>query len=107
MTTKSDRATQVAAACLIVLLMIVLLRAQGRMFLCGCGYFDIWISDTCSSNNSQQLFDPYSFTHVLHGFLFFWLIALFFKRLPASWQLWLALLLESAWEVFENTSFVI
>jgi len=109
MTTKSNRArlAQVVTAGLILLLMIVLLRAQGRMFLCGCGHFDIWTSDTCSSNNSQQLFDPYSFTHVLHGFLFFWLIALLFRRLAASWQFWLALLLESAWEVFENTSFVI
>ena len=108
MTTESKpRLLQVVASGLVLALMIVLLRAQGRMFLCGCGYFDIWISDTCSSNNSQQLFDPYSFTHVLHGFLFFWLIALLFKRLTASWQLWLALLLESAWEVFENTSFVI
>ena len=49
----------------------------------------------------------YSLTHLLHGFLFFWLIALLFKRMPRLWQVWLALLLESAWEVFENTSFVI
>jgi len=110
MRTKTDRARllQIVAAGLVLLVMVVLLQAQGRMFLCACGYFDIWTSDTCSSNNSQQLFDPYSFTHVLHGFLFFWLIALLFRgRLSASWQLWLALLLESAWEVFENTSFVI
>ena len=109
MTPESDRVRllQVVAAGVVVLMMIVLLRAQGRLFLCACGYFDIWISETCSSNNSQQLFDPYSFTHVLHGFLFFWLIALLFRRLTASWQFWLALLLESAWEVFENTSFVI
>jgi hypothetical protein len=109
MTIKKDRArlVQVVAAGLVLLLLIVLLRAQGRMFLCACGHFDIWTSDTCSSNNSQQLFDPYSFTHVLHGFLFFWLIALLFRQLAASWQFWLALLLESAWEVFENTSFVI
>jgi hypothetical protein len=53
------------------------------------------------------LLDPYSFTHVLHGFLFFWLIALLFRRMPVVWQFWLALLLESAWEIFENTSFVI
>ena len=98
---------QIAAACMVLLLMVVLLRAQGRMFLCACGYFDVWTSDTCSSNNSQQLFDPYSFTHVLHGFLFFWLITLLFRRLTAGWQFWLALFLESAWEVFENTSFVI
>ena len=107
--TKTHRAglLQIVAACLVLLLMVVSLRAQGRMFLCACGYFDIWISDTCSSNNSQQLFDPYSFTHVLHGFLFFWLITLLFRRMAASWQFWLALLLESAWEVFETTSFVI
>src|ERR1051325_8672089 len=100
MTTKKDRArlVQVVGAGLVLLLMIVLLRAQGRMFLCACGHFDIWTSDTCSSNNSQQLFDPYSFTHVLHGFLFFWLIALLFRQLAAFWQFWLALLLEGAWE---------
>lgn len=104
---KSARLLQIIAAGLVVLLMIVLLRAEGRMFLCACGYFEIWTSDTCSSNNSQQLFDPYSLTHLLHGFLLFWLVALLFKRLTAAWQFWLALMLESAWEVFENTSFVI
>src|SRR5437870_4035729 len=109
MTTESNRARwlQVGAAAVVLLLTIGLLRAQGRMFLCACGYFAIWTSDTCSANNSQQLFDPYSFTHVLHGILFFWLIALLFARLAKAWQFWLALLLESAWEVFENTSFVI
>jgi Protein of unknown function (DUF2585) len=107
MTTNRVRLWQGLAIGLVLLLMTVLLRAQGRMFLCACGYFTVWTSDTCSSSNSQQLFDPYSFTHVLHGFLFFWLIALSFPRLAKAWQFWLALLLESAWEVFENTSFVI
>ena len=109
MTTRSSRVrvVQIGASVLVLVLMIVALRAQGRLLICSCGYFAIWISDTCSSNNSQQLFDPYSFTHVLHGFLFFWLIALLFRRLRPGWQIWLALLLESAWEVFENTSFVI
>jgi hypothetical protein len=95
------------AAGLILLALIVLLRVEGRTFICSCGQFVIWIGDSCSSNTSQQLLDPYSLTHILHGFLFFWLIALLFKRLPGAWQFCLALLLESAWEVFENTSFVI
>ena len=77
------------------------------MFLCACGYFAVWVSDWCSSTTSQQFLDPYSLTHLLHGFLFFWLITLLFRRMPRSWQLWLALLLESAWEVFENTPYVI
>jgi len=87
--------------------MIALLRFEGRSFICTCGHFAVWISDWCSSNTSQQLLDPYSFTHILHGFLFFWLMLLLFRRLRGVWQFWLALLLESAWEVFENTSFVI
>ena len=109
MTAKTDRGKflYITATALVVLLMMVLLRAQGRLALCACDYFEIWTSDTCSSNNSQQLFDPYSFTHLLHGFLFFWLITLLCKRFTPSWQIWIALLLESAWEVFENSSFVI
>jgi Protein of unknown function (DUF2585) len=109
MTAESDRSRllQIVTAGLVILLMGLLLRVQGRLFLCACGRFEIWTGDTCSSNNSQQLFDPYSFTHVLHGFLFFWLISLVFKRLLPAWRLWLALFLESAWEVFENSSFVI
>ena len=91
----------------VLLAMVVLLRVEGRNFICTCGQFAIWIGDACSSNTSQQLLDPYSLTHILHGFLFFWLMALLFKSMPGAWQVWLALLLESAWEVFENTSFVI
>ena len=96
----------VAAVC-VLLAMIVLLRFEERSFICTCGNFAVWIGDWCSSNTSQQLLDPYSLTHLLHGFLFFWLMLLLFKRMPGAWQFWLALLLESAWEVFENTSFVI
>ena len=108
-TTTKDRRRPVLiiATALVPLAMIVLLRAEGRRFLCSCGHLAVWVSDWCSSNTSQQLLDPYSFTHILHGFLFFWLIALLFKRKPRAWQLLLAMLLESAWEVFENTSFVI
>ena len=106
MTTKSNLPQKVAIG-LVLLLVVVLLRAEGRMFICSCGHFALWTSDTCSSNTSQQLLDPYSFTHVLHGFLFFWLIALLFRRMNSSWQVCLALLLEGAWEVFENTRFVI
>jgi uncharacterized protein DUF2585 len=91
----------------VFLLLALLLWAEGRMLLCACGEFKLWMGDTCSSQNSQQLFDPYSFTHILHGFLLFWLVALAARRLAPSWQFVLALALEAAWEVFENTRFVI
>ena len=91
----------------VLVALIALLHVEGRRFLCACGHFAVWVGDWCSSNTSQQLLDPYSLTHVLHGFLFFWLMILVFKRMPSAWQLWLAMLLESAWEVLENTNFVI
>jgi hypothetical protein len=109
MTAKTFRSKSalILATVLVLIAMSVLLHLQGRSFLCTCGRFAVWVSDWCSSNTSQQLFDPYSLTHLLHGFLFFWLIAVLFRRTRRAWQFWLALLLESAWEVFENTSFVI
>ena len=106
-TRRTNKPKVVLATSIVVLAMIVLLRLEGRYFICTCGHFALWVSDWCSSNTSQQLLDPYSFTHILHGFLFFWLMLLLFRRLSGAWQFWLALLLESAWEVFENTSFVI
>jgi hypothetical protein len=84
----------------------LLLWWEGRLVSCECG-FRVWSGDTCSATNSQQLFDPYSFTHILHGFVLFWIVTILLHRAKPAWQLWLALTLEAAWEVFENTQFVI
>ena len=85
----------------------LLMRLEGRLWICACGQVRFWISNTCSSDNSQHFLDPYAFTHVLHGFAFYWLVALVVPRLKSNWQLLLAIALEAAWEVFENTNFVI
>lgn len=85
----------------------LLLRLEGRLWFCACGRIQLWSGQICSANNSQHFLDPYSFTHVLHGFLFFWLIAWLFSRLRANWQLALAVAVEAGWEVFENTNFII
>ncbi|HLN98477.1 MAG TPA: DUF2585 family protein [Pyrinomonadaceae bacterium] len=90
-----------------ILAAAILLRVEGRLWICSCGSIRVWIGQVCSSNNSQHFLDPYSFTHVLHGFLFFWLIAWLLSRFSASWQLALAIAVEAAWEVFENTNFII
>lgn len=83
------------------------LHYQGRLWLCSCGQFFLWVSDAWSSDTSQHLFDPYSFTHVLHGFIFCWLVGWFVPRLSRAWQLWLAVAVEAVWEVVENSEFVI
>jgi hypothetical protein len=83
------------------------LRSQGRLWVCACGYFLLWSGNIWSSDNSQHLLDPYSFTHLLHGFLFWWLLAWAAPRLSIVWRLTLAVTIEALWEVFENSNFVI
>ena len=85
----------------------VTLRWQGRLWLCECGRFRLWLGDAWSSETSQQLFDPYSFTHVLHGFALCGLLALVWPRAGWRWRVALAVAAEALWEVFENSAFVI
>ncbi|HEX8294333.1 MAG TPA: DUF2585 family protein, partial [Pyrinomonadaceae bacterium] len=66
-----------------------------------------WLGDAWSAETSQQLFDPYSLTHVLHGFALCGLLALLLPRAGWRWRLALAVAAEALWEVFENTEFVI
>jgi hypothetical protein len=92
---------------LILGLAVFLLRHEGRDWWCVCGRPDVWSGDVNSSHNSQHFLDPYSFTHIFHGFLFCGLLAWLFPRVDASWRLAAAVAVEVAWEVFENSAFVI
>ena len=95
------------AAFFIVAGSAALLLAMGRNPICTCGSIDLWVSSTTSPKTSQMLADWYSFSHVVHGLLFYaglWLVA---RRWPAEWRFVVALLLEASWEVIENTPFVI
>lgn len=85
----------------------LLLHEQGRLWLCFCGYFLIWTSNAWSADNSQHLADPYSFTHVLHGFILCWLFRLLLPERPLRWRLCLAVVAEALWEMVENSSYVI
>ena len=91
----------------VLVLTTLLLRGEGRLWICACGRFSIWSGEICSTNNSQQFLDPYSFTHVLHGILYFWMLIWIVPRLTLSWRLWLSITMAAAWEVFENSNFII
>jgi hypothetical protein len=97
----------VFATLVVLVLTAIQLRRQGRLWWCSCGHFLFWSSDAWGSETSQHLFDPYSFTHVLHGMIFYGLLALIGKRLAFRWLFWLAIVVESLWEVIENTNVVI
>lgn len=91
----------------IVALTIFQLHNQGRIWWCKLGDYAPWASEAWGTHTSQHLFDPYVFTHILHGVGFFWIISLIFRKTAFSRQLALAVLLECAWEILENSTFII
>lgn len=87
--------------------MVFYLHAQGRLWIASSGIMKIWVGDTFSPDNSQQLLDPYSFSHFLHGVIFFFVLNLFFKKFSIQSRLVAAVMLEGCWEMLENSAMVI
>lgn len=108
-TTLSRRRIYFFASAIFALLALTVfqLHNQGRIWWCKSGDYSIWSSDAWGKHNSQHLLDPYSFTHVLHGVLYFWLACLIFRRMPFAWKFFLAIFFECAWEILENTNRII
>ena len=81
------------------------LLAMGRPLICTCGEVALW--GPVGPTQSQMLADWYSFSHVVHGLLFYALLWLVARRTPVEWRFLGALLVEAGWEVIENTPMVI
>ncbi|MDX0562472.1 DUF2585 family protein [Sinorhizobium medicae] len=105
---RQRRAAFLLLACLAVLaLQILVLHLMGRLWICECGYIKLWEGVAKSSGNSQHVSDWYTPSHIIHGFLFYGLGHLLMRGKPLSGRLLLATVIESAWEILENTPMVI
>ncbi len=98
----------VALAVVVVLAIVVAAElSMGRLLLGPDGHFGFWEGNIWSSEQSQRFADPYSFSHVVHGILFYALLWIVGRRAPVRYRFLGAVVLESAWEILENSPIII
>lgn len=97
----------IALGLLLILAAAGIELAMGREPWCRCGYVKLWQGQVLSAENSQHIADWYTPSHIVHGILFYAALALAAPRMPLGLRAVIALAVEAAWEVTENTDWVI
>jgi hypothetical protein len=91
----------------LLLAQALLLHLEGHPLICTCGAVKLWEGAVNSSGNSQHISDWYSFSHIIHGFLFYGALRLLLPNVPVGLRLALAVGVEGVWEVLENSPMII
>ncbi len=102
------RAAVVAVVLWLATISLELVR--GRPPICPCGHVRLWAAEVNSAENSQQIADWYSFSHVIHGLLFYGAARALARWIAPRWSRWAlpaAVALEGLWELAENSPAVI
>ena len=99
--------TGLVALVAIIALQVLAERLMGRIWICACGHVDLWEGGANTSDNSQHIADWYTPSHIIHGFLFYWLTWLVFRRRSVGFRLGVAAAVEAGWEILENSPIVI
>lgn len=79
----------------------------GRSFYGPDGMFGWWEGSVWSSSNSQRVADAYTFSHVIHGMIFYGFLWLVARKTPARYRFVFALAIEAGWELLENSPIII
>lgn len=94
-------------AALLLLAQIAGEAMMGRVWICTCGTVKLFEPAVNSAGNSQHIADWYTPSHIIHGFLFYALGWAVLRRARLAPRLTLAVLIEAAWELLENSPLII
>ena len=96
-----------AIGAVLICVQALALTTFGQPLICTCGVVRLWVGDVTSAELSQQIADWYTFSHVIHGFLFYAALRLLLPRSSVGLRFALAVGIEAGWEILENTPMII